>query len=67
MYKRISTILEPDRCALVAIENSGSTIMICGMLIAVTKPLLITTFPLNTNLASTYAAGALIRIDPTVA
>ena len=48
MYSRMSITFEPDSPAWVVREKRGSTIMICGTLMAATKPLRMKEFPLNT-------------------
>lgn len=50
MYNNIRMSFVPVRCACVASPNSGSTIIICGMLIATTKLVFSVRFPKKENL-----------------
>ncbi len=65
IYRKIRRNLLPVKCSAVVIFRSGRIIIICGILIAMTKPLLIGLLPRNVKRPSTYAAGAQIKIKRT--
>ena len=67
IYRKINVTLLANTLfkipRLATILNSGSTIMVIGIPIADTKLVWIILLPRNVNLASTYAAGAQIKIS----